>query len=303
MSRLTDVLEPLDENPDEGDRWLEVRLLIGTDPATGGPRVPWKRLGEAITRWRAEQRFELCFFVRKYPGLRLRFHGPDLETRLAPELLPWIGDETERGELVGHRLAVYEPEFHRFGGPAGMAVAHRHWNRDTLLALAYEATRPTAPASVGASGLWAAMVNHLLRLCLEDAAEAWDVWKRLDTLVAAVDSAADSPPEGITPGLAQELYRLSPDLLARLVPAEIRLLREAVLSNQQTAHELRALDFDGALTVGKRSWLTANATFQCNRWGLGLRPADLRSVTKAMTSLLQPDLQGVHSPETCGFTR
>ncbi|MEV4257432.1 thiopeptide-type bacteriocin biosynthesis protein [Spirillospora sp. NPDC049652] len=280
-------------SPEDG-RWLEARLLVGTDPATGGPRVPWKDLGEALARWRAEQRFGLCFFVRKYPGLRLRFQGPDLGTRLVPELVPWLAAATERGDLVGHRLAVYEPELHRFGGPAGMALAHRHWDHDTPLAVAYESMRSALPATIGASALWAAMVNHLLRLCLEDSAEVWDVWKRLDTLAATVGG---EPSEDITSARAQELYEVSPDLVARLAPAEARLLRQAVTGNQRTARGLGALDFDGGLTIGKRAWLTANATFQCNRWGLGLRPADLRSVTGAMTRLLQPDLQGAQHPE------
>ncbi|MCP2336563.1 thiopeptide-type bacteriocin biosynthesis protein [Actinomadura rupiterrae] len=282
MRDVTELHEPVDE----GAPWLEVRLLIGTDPTTRGPRIPWARLAEAFERWRAEGRFEQSFFVRKYPGLRLRFQGPDLADRLTPDLTAWIENETKHGKLVGHRFAVYEPEQHRFGGQAGMALAHRHWDQDTQLALRYEATQE---ATVAASVLWAAMVNHLLMLCLEDSAEVWDVWKRLDALIAPV---APDDSEGIDPKLAQGIYSLSPALTGQLAPAEIRLLRQAINANEQTARELTPLAFEGALTVGKRSWLTANATFQCNRWGLGLRPKELRSVTSAMTRLLQPDLQG-----------
>ncbi|MFC4905717.1 thiopeptide-type bacteriocin biosynthesis protein [Actinomadura gamaensis] len=300
MKVLTEVLDHLDEQADEGRRWLEVRLLVGTDPLTRGPRIPWARLDAAVARWRSEQRFEQCFFVRKYPGLRLRFSGPGLAERLTPDLAAWVEDETGRGELAGHRFAVYEPELRRFGGPAGMDAAHRHWDQDTRLVLGYEAmcsAMPVtaSPVTVGASRLWAAMVNHLLRLCLEDAAEVWDVWKRLDTLIASASASGEtehSRPQGIDPALARGLYQLSPELLKRLVPAEVRILLQAAIGNQRTAKEIGALDFHGGLAVGKRSWLTANATFQCNRWGLGLRLGELRSVTEAMTLLLQPDRQG-----------
>ncbi|MEU7141631.1 thiopeptide-type bacteriocin biosynthesis protein [Nocardia sp. NPDC046473] len=250
--------------------------------------MPWPQLASAVETWRGEDRFELCFFVRKWPGLRLRFAGPDLDQTLTPVLSDWTAAAEGDGHIAGYWPAVYEPEQHRFGGPAAMAIAHRQWDRDSRLLLAYE-TLPAA-MTLDRYSFWAAAVNNLLELSLDDAAEVWDVWSRLGDLVSQAEpSALDVVPNPITPDLARHLSRISPELIASLDPGERRILQQVTVNNRLTADALTAVERRGELTVGKRSWLTAAANFQCNRWGLGLHIPALRGMITTMIDLLRPD--------------
>lgn len=223
----------------------------------------------------------------------------DLEARLRPALRAWLAGAERRQEIRGHTAAVYEPEEHRFGGSVGMAVAHDHWDRDTRLVLAYERLSAAERGPVGRHAVWAAGLHHLLRACLEDDTEVWDVWKRFEHAVGPPRAvAADASNSGGTPclRLAAEVHELQPSFISRLGPRLAGILEQAIVDDERTAEALLWATQCGQLTVGLRAWLAAAAVFQANRWGVGLEVDQLASLTKEMTVLLQPDADWLEPP-------
>jgi thiopeptide-type bacteriocin biosynthesis protein len=75
---------------------------------------------------------ENFFFMRKPPGLRLRFQAAReraaLEQRLAQEVSAW----QSRGLVCAHKPAVYEPEYQLFGGVQSMDHVHALFTIDSL---------------------------------------------------------------------------------------------------------------------------------------------------------------------------
>src|SRR6266545_6864190 len=86
-------------HPGSSDEWIQVNCALMPPSGNAFPPVPWKELYEALRQWRAEERFELCFLVRKPPGLRLRFQGRQLEDRLEALLIEWL-DWAERTDAI-----------------------------------------------------------------------------------------------------------------------------------------------------------------------------------------------------------
>ncbi len=206
--------------------------------------------------------------------------------------MAWLADAERREEIRGHAAAVYEPEEHRFGGSVGMAVAHDHWDRDARLVLAYERLSAAERGPVGRHAVWAAGLEHLLRACLEDDAEVWDVWKRFEHAVGAPRAVAvEAGGAGGTPSLrlAAEVHELQPSFMSRLGPRVAGILERAVVGDERTAEALLQATRCGRMTIGLRAWLAAAAVFQANRWGVSLELDQLASLTQAMTVLLQPD--------------
>lgn len=270
--------------------WLEVRLAVRR--SDGLPYVPWAALRTAVDRWRREGRFGLFFLIRKEPGLRLRFSGSALSTELDPVLRSWLDGTVAAGEAIGWERATYEPEEFRFGGPDGMALAHRVWDLDSRLVLAFE----EAPAH--RIPLWGATVCDLLAECVDDTAEQWDVWKRLQRQLPAAVSRPDrlSPFRDAGGAAPVEVYEGGPAFLQRLRPVERWILDEAGVGNRDAAAVLRRVDHAGDLTVGRRGWVTAMAVFQCNRWGLVQDRLALTRLVDGLVELLRPDGEGPSGP-------
>lgn len=78
------------------------------------------------------------FFMRKAPGLRLRFEVLDAakSDRLHDDVSGWM---THAG-LRGERRGIYEPETRLFGGESSMEYVHSLFTIDSLAWLYYEAT-------------------------------------------------------------------------------------------------------------------------------------------------------------------
>ena len=149
----------------------------------------------ASEAWRGEGLFEQCFFQRKQPGLRVRFSGKAIYERLGKALLPWLEQQVEKDRLRSVRFAAYEPEEFRFGGSAGMSVAHDLFDRDTRRVLQYETLVARRSVHVCRDLFSVAMSNDLLARCLEDGAEVWDIWRRLQTALDDGSSVSISSKE------------------------------------------------------------------------------------------------------------
>jgi hypothetical protein len=195
------------------------------------------------------------WFVHKPPGVRLRFEADDPATTLEPVLDPWLIDVERRSEVRGFRFGVYEPEEHRFGGPVGMALAHELFDLDTTLLL------PSIAGGLAAEerARWGVRATQsLLRGAVDDWAEAWDVWRRLQVAVAELPDDAPAPP------------------LAGVLDA-------ADSPSREIGARLRACADAGRLSVGVRQWCTDAAVFGWNRLGMGFWPGVLRATVEAVT--------------------
>ena len=277
---------PLPTSSDGGPEWLEIRFALFPHPVDRR-FVAWSELGETLDNWRAEQRFRWCFFVRKPPGLRLRFGGDDLASRLEPVLFPWLADAERRNDVRGFRVTVYEPETARFGGPVGMAIAHQAFDGDSRDAIGYETMSVEQRLGLSRPIFSLAACSDLFRRSLGDHAEIWDVWQRLRRAVPEPQR-----PPGTAVLSTLELQRVvsgrAPDL--RNLNADARsLLERRFDDNRRTASAIVAARDAGRLTVGLRSWLAAFTIFHWNRFGLVLAVDDLSALISEICRILAPD--------------
>jgi thiopeptide-type bacteriocin biosynthesis protein len=271
------------------DAWVETRCALPIEGARQEPCVPWQPLASAVRTWTERGLCRAFFFVRKPPGVRLRFSVDASRERLVAAIDDWLAEMTRHRHVVSHVSAIYEPEEYRFGGPAGMAVAHRLWSDDSKLVLEYECLNQARRGSVSRAALWALSVNELLRVALDDTAEAWDVWCRLADAVRRwhVGVGENPPPEYCA--IAGALFEPSARWLS-LLRSDVRsIVDRGRCVHREVGEALKGLVARDALRTGRRAWLAANALFQANRWGLGLNPVDLGAVTLAMEQLLRPD--------------
>ena len=269
------------------DRWLEVRCALF--PRADGPGlfVPWPALQAALAQWRAAGRYEQSFFVRKPPGLRLRFAGDDLGGRLEPVLLPWLTAAEGRNDLRSFRFSVYEPEEARFGGAVGMAIAHDAFDRDSSDAVLYESLPDDARGGVGRLALSIAVTSDLLGRTLEDRAEVWDVWHRLGRRIGVESSSPAS--QIMTPAEIEALATGAVPEMAALDGGLRELVEQRIDHSAAVAKAVVAARDAGRLEVGLRSWLCALIVFHWNRFGVTLELDALRSAVSGLCRVLEPD--------------
>lgn len=218
--------------------------------------VPWAELAGKLEAWRTEKRVEQFYFMRKPPGLRLRFAGSDPIGSLEPVLVAWLRDAEQRNLIRSFRFATYEPEVFLFGGPVGMAIAHDHFDRDSRLVIRYEALLEAGAIDLPRDQLSLALIQDLFARFAEDQSELWDIWQR-------VWHAHGSPPlipagEIDVPGLET------------LSGGAASFGREGLTNNEHVALRLRAADVTRRLSCGPRAWLAEICTFHWNRLGLPL---------------------------------
>jgi thiopeptide-type bacteriocin biosynthesis protein len=271
----------------EADRWLQVNVALFLQGKGNPPYTPWASLSTAVEEWRAAGRFAGCFFVRKEPGLRLRFWGDNLAEKLEPELLVWLRTAEQQNQIRSFRLVPYEPEQHLFGGPTGMVLAHRQFNRDAGIALRYEALPQDDRDRLPDYLFSLAVLNDLFNRGVDDQGEVWDVWHRLRQardVLPLPDPALDSQLAGV-----QAIAEQVPGVLERLPDSIQQLLLESREANEQTAQELRAASGAGRLVIGPRAWLMAVCIFNWNR--LGLDPDKQMQLIGWMLQVLNPHAQ------------
>lgn len=137
---------PLPASPDApgaracppGSEWLYLKLYCG--PASADRLLV--ELEPLLGSTQAEGLWDRWHFVRyRDPDhhLRLRFHG--LPTRLLAELLPRLHDHLEEGLATGllwkWQVDTFEPEWERYGGSLGFALAEGWFFEDSQGVLAH----------------------------------------------------------------------------------------------------------------------------------------------------------------------
>lgn len=262
--------------PRDGE-WVAVDIPGWPTPRGELGGLPRAALREAIARWRREGLQDRWFFVRKPPGFRLRLRTDDSALGLAPQLYGWLQAAESAHQLRGFRSAIYEPEEFRFGGAHGMELAHAQFELDSEWAL-----RRAAPDVDGALPRWllsAMMLTDLFVQVVEDGAEVWDVWRRLEARVGADADARLDPRE-------QAALCYEPARLDELPSALRELLDDVREGNAAIASALRAATLAGRLTIGPRAWLASVALFHGNRHGLARD--ELRVMIGALAAAFDP---------------
>ncbi|MFF4668003.1 thiopeptide-type bacteriocin biosynthesis protein [Streptomyces sp. NPDC001282] len=249
-----------------GETWVQCDCDLPAD------RAEWSRLREGAARWQDEGLVSRWWFLHKPPGIRLRLESPD-----PGSLRRAMADATPPARLPGLRTTgVYEPETYRFGGPAGLDLAHTHCAADSRLALSWN-TCPDGGETSFVPLLGLVTAQTLLSRIAEDADELRDLWLRLDHALRTAlgpHVAPDGPPY-VDPAVAGSL-------LAGRVPVTgdavadthlVRARRWAARTGDAAALLRRAQGFP------VRAWATALVLFHWNRWAL--TPERLLPVVRA----------------------
>ena len=245
------ILAGLDDLRARDQDWVQLELAASVTAAelAAALREPLQQFGPQ--RW---------WFVRKAPGMRVRIEaaGVDRGTVLVATRQALAG-------LGAVRSSPYEPETYRFGGPAGMDVAHDHFALDSALAAALSAARSRVARPVTAARWSMAMLGDLSARVVDDAAEHYDAWKRLEEVLSNVGA----PP--IVDRRRSDDHGDEGNVPTRLAAA----LQQG---NERVARRLQQSSLEHG--VGRRSWFAAVAVFHWNRLGFG--PADMAGVVAAM---------------------
>jgi thiopeptide-type bacteriocin biosynthesis protein len=260
--------------------WLQADCSLFT---TAGlePHFPWAPLFETIQEWRSAQLIDRFWFVRKPPGLRLRFREPQRRGAFQATLASWLLAAERRNDIRGFKFTIYEPESYRFGGTAGMDVAHTLFDAASNLVLRFHNDQPDA---VSALQISIATSSDLLSRCLDDWAEIWDVWCKLAAVIPVATVGKEFEGKELT-GYLAGLSKLSEVLGA----SWDNQCADIAKAHCKVASDIRALAQTGALSVGLRTWLVAAVTFDWNRLGLPMRLDELKYAVNLVREFLAPD--------------
>jgi thiopeptide-type bacteriocin biosynthesis protein len=168
-----------------------------------------------------------------------------------------------------------------------MAIAHDAFDRDSRDAMRYEAMSEDQRRGVSRVILSVAISSHLFRHTLEDRAEIWDVWQRLQRVTE--NATAGRETEAVSPGELEAVARGTAPDLANLAPEMRRLLDVRLEHNIELGRAVVAARDAGRLTVGLRAWLTALTIFHWNRIGVTLRPDELAAAVAGLCRVLEPE--------------
>jgi thiopeptide-type bacteriocin biosynthesis protein len=156
---------------DGGSGWVQ----LGLAARPGAQPNVLAVLDEVASALIADPSVTNFFFMRKTPGLRVRFEtAPPRRRQLEADLYAHLARIRPQG---GGQVVpgVYEPEEHLFGGPASMPFVHRVFTVDSLAWLAFYRLGAATPAWVFSL----ALLRHLLDGVGVVGWEDLDVWQRI----------------------------------------------------------------------------------------------------------------------------
>jgi thiopeptide-type bacteriocin biosynthesis protein len=245
--------------------WRQINVALPDSDASGG--AFFSALAPSLPELRGGGGGSCFWFVRKEPGLRLRFGGEAMTADVAAIFDALVAS----GAVTSWFSSVYEPETHQFGGPEAMDAAHRWFDRDTAAWFAWNDLGGRQRITPNVLSL--AVLVDLFERCLEAREEVWDVAENLAHLYAAPPDDTAAPAIGLSQ-LGQLLREVEP------VAA---IYRDA---NAALAGELAALWRRGALTAGRRGILPFVAAFHWNRYRAPL--VAITRIVGAMRSAYDP---------------
>jgi thiopeptide-type bacteriocin biosynthesis protein len=237
-------------------------------------RSVFRVLEPALRDWRKEGHLTRFFFMRKAPGLRLRFLGnPSLKSRIAVLLQ----DLVARGVVERWFASVYEPETDRFGGSAAMTAAHAWFDIDSGLWMLLDRLRSEGQATLPSDLFCRTVASDLVSATILDRAEAWAVWQQYATSLGLIGNQDESESKPLDDDEFQEHNPTS---------EEQHVISVYRAANRVLATQLNELWHEGKLTAGIRSVLATNILFHFHRHGMD--PESHRRIAQSVIRELDP---------------
>nr|WP_240929968.1 thiopeptide-type bacteriocin biosynthesis protein [Streptomyces coryli] len=221
------------------------------------------------------------FFVRKPPGLRVRFRCAEGRADAVDERVRTALDEWRRDGLVAAwSPGAYEPEEFLFGGPVSMAHVHRVFTADSLAWLGFHTEADPGP-------VWAMSLRMIRGLLDALGIVGWedlDVWDRLRRQAGRGFAGDGQPPAAAPAAAALRAAWADPrQPAAVLSPQALRLAEEYGQEVTATAARWREEYFTaGRPAVGPREAAAFVIVFHWNRAGLSAVRQAL--ITSALTA-------------------
>ena len=229
-------------------------------------------LDAALRGWREAGVVSQFFFMRKPPGIRLRFRGADPDARLLPELVALLSAEEKAKRVTGHELGVYDEETHQFGGEVGMEIAHEFFDHDSRALFDVVRLEAKSADTTDRATLSLLTLNDLVAQVAADGWERWDVWRnmrlagRLRSYGPEAEAALRGELEANHEALVQTLHPR--EALASLPAAEQEVLQRTFDANARIAARFAEAARAGTLLYGARKILPFFVIFHWNRWGM-----------------------------------
>ncbi|HET9958662.1 MAG TPA: thiopeptide-type bacteriocin biosynthesis protein, partial [Polyangiaceae bacterium] len=263
--------------------WFQANVQLSSDRVAARDQALalFAALGPEIKRWRAQGELKRFFFMRKPPGLRLRFRFVERSalTRLQMRLHELGG----QGAIQGWAPAIYEPEKYKWS-PSLVPHVHAFFDADSAAFVRWFPRQRQGQSALTAPTLSLAVLSDLFSRATESRDEAWDVWCNLQRLHG---SGMHNAVEPTGSARVREFESFGLRQLAERVPEpDRRLLLSYERTNTRFANALNNALHLGSLTQGPRAILAFLTMFHWNRWGLSL--SERAALYEGMIDTLHP---------------
>ena len=267
-------------------RWLQVNVALSQQKGSGLPsaRTVFAVLSERLPEWRRQRAVNCFFFMRKPPGLRLRFQGLEPTMTVLPKLRRDLRTLRACNGIERFFCSVYEPEADLFGGVKAMRLVHHHFDADSMAWIALDRLAQSGKRGlVSETTITTALLNDLFWRTVLDRSELWDIWRNLTKMVSMPVLGNDT---------RESATRLSIEALTikapwpSAAPEEIDICKQYIHANERLSHGLRRLWDQGRLNTGLRAVLAFVALFHMNRYGYG--PSRAGALAFAMSDAWDP---------------
>lgn len=262
-----------------GPSWLELNVTL---PRHDGAQLRaikgvFADIFPLVEKLKKRKLLRCFFFVRKPPGLKLRFALRDPRGAATREIESCM-KRLARVKVAGKWFpSVYEPETFKFGGPEAMEAVHAHFFADSTAWWRWEELRRGSNTSIASRLLSMSVLNDLFSQFLGGPEEVWDVWCR----VAALHGSSIGSDGPAMPAILIE------HLIDRVTPEEQAILRNYSLYNSRMARRFRSLLAAGKLLYRNRLVLPHVALYHWNRYGF--TPDDRAAMFTAMVRAWSPN--------------
>jgi thiopeptide-type bacteriocin biosynthesis protein len=254
------------------EQWLQVNVSFHS--ATQRGRFLGAVLADRVDAWIAEGVVKSFFFMRKPPGARLRFCVANT-TRFRSELVRFLNQAKRTRLSAGHEFGMYDAETYQFGGEIGMALYHQHATIDSLAVLRLSDLMRRRRCEADTSLLSLALLNQMIRNCVGDEWELWDVWSNMRLTHRSFDFTPEQRETALAElgrnreVLARVVYQTD-RFVAGLTAAEREILERHAKEHQAWGKHVRAAIQKEQLLYPIRKILPFYIVFQWNRFGLSM---------------------------------
>ena len=164
-----------------------------------------------------------------------------------------------------------------------MAVAHDFFDRDSRSVIEYEMLTVADRHGLPRDLFSLFCVSDIFARSLDDSAEIWDVWRRLQRTIGP-DIGSSTAISAAACARAREAVTLALSFKNGLSCPAAKLLDRVLRDNDQVAVRLHAVNSAGRLALGLRAWLAAAAIFHWNR--VALAGGDVAIMSATMVRVL-----------------